>query len=275
MSKIRKFAACLLLLAMLPIALFAYNSQVPEPTESANESEEATQKPTATEEVIVGTPIDLLGNEDKIKIIGRYQTTASGIASDFTASGIEFRGVMKGKVYVDIRCHDLTFFTVFVDGVRQSKRYEVKAGRNATTLTVANFGETSGEHTIRVLKQTESKFSLAEFRRITIDGELSAPPENNELYIEFIGDSLTCGLGNLATPTTSSASTARYEDGTYGYAFLTAEALGADYSIIHHVIRAVGRAHRDIFGFYGYDSLRHGNARPVRISNCIYFLAKT
>ena len=76
MSKIIKFAACLLLLAMLPIALFACNSQVPEPTESANESEEATQKPTATEEVIVGTPIDILGNEDKIKIIPRLSNTS-------------------------------------------------------------------------------------------------------------------------------------------------------------------------------------------------------
>lgn len=217
---------------MLPIALFACDKQTPEPTESESKSETVTQKPKATEEVAVGTPIDLLGNEDKIKIIGRYQSTLTGIACDFTASGIEFCGVMKGKVYVDVRCHSLTYFTVFVDGVRQNKRHEVKGGRNAVTLAVANFGETEGEHTVRILKQTESKFSLAEFRRITLDGELVAPPENKDLYIEFIGDSLSCGLGNLATPSTSSASTAKHEDGTYAYPFLTAEALGADYSII-------------------------------------------
>lgn len=232
MIKAKRLIALLLLLCMLPLALFACNSQSNEPTESESESAKPTEKPTATEEVIIGTPIDLLGNEDKIKIIGRYQATVTGIALDHTASGIEFSGVMKGKVYVDIRCHAQTYFTVFVDGKRQSDRYEVKAGRKATSLCVADLGEIESEHTVRVLKQTESQYSLAEFRRITLDGELTSPPAEKDFYLEFIGDSLTCAMGNLANSSVASASGARYEDGTQGYAFLTAEKLNADYSII-------------------------------------------
>lgn len=77
---------------------------------------------------------------------------------------------------------------------------------------------------------------MATLESLEFYGVLAPRPENADYYVEFIGDSITCGAGNLwdsssKTPSMSSM-IPEYEDGTQAYAFLTAEALGADASIL-------------------------------------------
>ncbi len=176
------------------------------------------------------------GHADKVKKLGRTMTLTTGIACDHTASGIEFRGVFKGDVYVTIKSTQIksnspaSFFTVYIDGVRQivSNRNSVMGTK---AIKVASF-QTEGEHTIRVVKQTEANYTNAEFQKISFTGYLLTPPANKELYIEFIGDSLTCGMGNIGNNSSTEPQSAQWEDGTQSYGYMLAEELDADYSII-------------------------------------------
>lgn len=225
----------LLILCMMPLALFGCNGEA-EPTEKPTEAptDAPTDKPIDEADEIVGTKFTLLENEDKFKINGRYIKLKTGVACDNVGAGIEFQGTMKGKVYVEIRTDADAYFTVYVDGVEQEERYRVHGGRFSETLEVADLGETDGEHHIRVVKQTEARYALADFRSVTVDGALGDAPADKEIYIEFIGSSLTCGMGNIGWPDMGVApsQSAGYEVGTKGMAFLFAEAMGADCSIL-------------------------------------------
>jgi len=199
--------------------------------------------------------VSLAINSSAVKHLGRTMVVSNGIACDHSASGIEFNGVFEGDVKVAINSTkkkagcDNSYFTVYVDGVRQPTRFTVPEG--TTTLTVASF-ETKGAHNIRIVKQTEANYTLSEIKFITFKGELTAPPANNDLYIEFIGDSLTCGMGNVGTNSSGpDPQTSPFEDASQSYGYLTAERLGADYVITSEAgIGISGSWFDPLFDFY-------------------------
>lgn len=274
MKKIFAVISMILVLTMLPLSLFSCNvaeeteapaapTETPTeaPTDTSTEKPEETAPPKKTwnpadypEAVLdFSKPADVA----RVKRIGRTVTTNKiGIGCDLTATGIEFSGTMVGDVTVDVKCtakdDNEAYLTVLVDGVRveedtyvNGKRskgaFYVKVGTGkdpVTTLTVASFDE-PGEHTITILKQTESNYSLLDFRKVTINGSFSeTAPANRDLYIEFVGDSLTCAMGSAGNTSIKGGASAQgingadWEDGTLGYAYLTAQALNADWSII-------------------------------------------
>ncbi|MBE6632748.1 MAG: hypothetical protein E7620_00230 [Ruminococcaceae bacterium] len=208
-----------------------------EPTASADSSptqatEPKTEQTTApqTEEprpMAVTYPISEI--YDKLKLHGRTQLVSGGLACDFTASGIEFSVCAEGAVELKVQPTKDAYFTVWIDGVRQEQRFYAPVG--SATLTLANFSD--GQfHTVRVLKQTEAQFSLCLFQSLSFLGELGEKPAESDTYIEFIGDSILCGHGNLCLNGEQGQGTALYEDGTIAFAYLTSEALGADCSIV-------------------------------------------
>ena len=87
-------------------------------------------------------------------------------------------------------------------------------------------------HEIRILKQTEPQNSLCLMKSMSFNGTLCTAVKDDELYIEFLGDSITCGYGNLTQGGGNETGSAFYQDGTKTYAFLAAEQLGADASVI-------------------------------------------
>lgn len=172
---------------------------------------------------------DLAENRSKVKVIGRSSVVSDGITCDFTAAGIEFKVNASGIVNLKLTATAETYFTVIVDGVRASERYRVGSG--TATLAVAEL-ESAGEHTISVLRQTEPQRSLCVLNSLSFRGTLLDAPADNTRYIEFIGDSITCGAGNLISDTSANANLAIHQDGTQAFSYLTAKALGADYSIV-------------------------------------------
>ena len=168
-------------------------------------------------------------NEEYFKYNGRMQHIADGVSCDFTASGIEFSGIMKGDLHLLLECSDDTYFTVFVDGVRQNER--IFANKDTKRVKIATFaGE--AEHSVRIIKQSEAQRSISLLKAISMTGYLYEAPKERDYFIEVIGDSITCGYGNLGTKAEGSDGTALWEDGTQAFPFLTAEALGADCSVI-------------------------------------------
>lgn len=171
------------------------------------------------------------------KFLGRTKVSSSGLIFDTSCATLEFQGYMTGDVVLEINSktnsyYGNTFLTVFIDGVRSVTRFEVPSN-STKKLTVASF---EGEyfHTVKIVKQTEFKWSLATIKSLKITGYLIDPPKDNKYYVEFLGDSLTTAYGNIGTPSVDGdvADSPDYQDGTKSYAYIFADAIGADYSMI-------------------------------------------
>lgn len=187
--------------------------------------------------------ISILDVKDRLKIIGRYSELANGISCDWTASGIEFTADCEGEVVVGLTSEKSTassgydgdsYFTVYVDGVRQQERFEAVGGKESL-LTIAS-GLEKGTHTFRLLKQSHVAHSRVVITSISLKGTIGERPDDRKAFIEFYGDSITCGYGVASEYVRLINGTANndayYCDGTKAYAFLTAEELNADYSMV-------------------------------------------
>ena len=92
-------------------------------------------------------------------------------------------------------------------------------------------GLPAGEHTVALYRQTEGPLGLSQLHGLTAgDGTLLPPPPPPERRIEVVGDSISCGFGNLGSID---------DDDCYGteshwdaYPSVMARALGAEVSTI-------------------------------------------
>lgn len=91
--------------------------------------------------------------------------------------------------------------------------------------------ETPQEVTVSLVKLSESPMSTIAITDIKVTGSEIKPTANKDLLIEFVGDSITCGYGTDDPDKNHSFST-NTEDVTKAYAYKTAQALDADYSMV-------------------------------------------
>ncbi len=170
-------------------------------------------------------PIKLAGN-DSIRIKGRHTVVDGCLAFDWTNSGFSFAFngtgfiLSLGAYSADIPA----YVKIVIDGNRR-QRFAVVNGSEKLIIE----GLTDKRHRVDVLKVTEGDAKLL-FDDITLLGNGAAfrnPPFNSPRKIEFIGDSITAGYGVLGTANDPTYQTFQ-QDGTYSYAYLTAEKCGAD-----------------------------------------------
>lgn len=168
---------------------------------------------------------------------------SDAVALDYSAAAFEFNAFCEGSVSLSIYTAPTAiggnnlYLNVYVDGVLQGSRTDFRlVGTKVHTVVLAENLE-KGYHTFLVERQTEAERGLLYINSLTLCGELAERPAEKPLYIEFIGDSITTGYGNLYPDLTngerdSNPASNVYEDGTKTYAYLTAKALNADYSIV-------------------------------------------
>ena len=178
--------------------------------------------------------IDIKNN---IKTIGRTGTTTNGIYCDWTASGIEFSANCSGSVSVTVNTVATVdgtsgndkdaYFTLYIDNIRQESRVKFVDGTN--TVTIANNLE-SGNHTFKLVKQTEYYLAKCEFTKISLNGTLNSKPDKSKYVIEYIGDSITCGYSSINSGSDNWAP--KNQDGTRTYAYLAAENFGAEARVV-------------------------------------------
>lgn len=209
----------MLLAALLCFSLFACTTGDDTP---------ATAQDTVIEDIVCKLSTDSEGIEN-IKTHGRTTLSKGGLICDLSASGIEFNAYIEGTVSVSLYVTAESYFTLYIDGARCEERIQVTA--NTKAIELASFPE-GGIHNIKLIKQTESDRALCNIKDISFKGYFEAAPAKKDLYIEFIGDSITAGYGNLCTNGTSSPGSALNQDATKAYAYLTAEGLDADYSLV-------------------------------------------
>ncbi|MGN0172980.1 MAG: GDSL-type esterase/lipase family protein, partial [Acutalibacteraceae bacterium] len=169
----------------------------------------------------------ILEVKDKIRTVGRTEDVESGIACDWTASGIEFTAVCEENasialtVYANAEC----YFTVFIDDVRQDYRVRTLSGTYTPVIASAENGLTAGTHKIKIIKQTERTVATVNIKSFVLNNAaLGDKPEEPQYIFESIGDSITSGFGSLDTNNQA----AKYSDGTRTYAFITAQNFGAE-----------------------------------------------
>ena len=177
----------------------------------------------------------------KYKTQGRTAIVNDVLMTDYTATGMEFVANCSGDVSVTFnalgfkRTDELggCYYTVIVDGVNKARDFCHITEVGDTTVKIAE-GLAQGNHTFEIYRQSEIELANIGIKSVALTGELLTAPENNDMYIEFVGASQWGGYGNLATNDTASedAPSAYYQDGTQALTYLTARELNADWSIV-------------------------------------------
>lgn len=175
-------------------------------------------------------------NTNKIKTYGR-SLYDGGITADWSAAGIEFSALLSGDVFITASFlgAEGLYFTAYVNG--EESRICVKdfptEKKGVFRFPIAR-GLDEGRYNIALIRQSEAERGPAKILDVEFEGEYLERPEDNGLLIEFLGDSITCGYANLAKANMDPevCRTSAFEDATQSYAYLTACALGMDFSLI-------------------------------------------
>ena len=175
------------------------------------------------------------------KIVGRTVANAtSGIELNWGCSSVEFdlectedidlvfsRGSGSNPVFIEI----------YVDGKLFEERTRLDyAGNNEFTVAT---DISYGIHRVKVVRQSDCECPTLTLTKIRTYGTLiTKAPENNNLYIEFLGDAAQIGWGVRledsffenynASEQQSTARNKENEDGTLAYPYVAAQKLGAD-----------------------------------------------
>lgn len=148
----------------------------------------------------------------------RFAWPGTALVAAFTGTGLEVR----------LRDSWMSSFSVVVDGGNPTT---LTTNAGAETYSLAS-GLLAGEHTVVLTKRTEAAFGTVQLLSVTpVGGRLLGPTPTAKRHIEYVGDSITCGLGDLGVGPWCH-STAANEDETVAYGALAAAALEAEVSVI-------------------------------------------
>lgn len=207
--------------------------------------------------------------EKNLKFLGRTETVEDCLWLAYSGSGVEF--TFNGtSASCTILCDDNFAYedfnskpriAVFIDGERA---FEQVLENSEETVSLYNSGE-EREVTVRIVKISETGNSTIAIKSITAECYGSIKPTAAKAHsIEFIGDSITCGYCVDAKDQNESFST-RTEDCTKAYAYLTAQLLDCDCSLVsksgHGIISGyTGDGSKAIWGVMGdyYESFGSG-----------------
>lgn len=133
------------------------------------------------------------------------------------------------------------YYQVTLDGQAPAKL----AVRASQTVYAIGRNLPWGEHTVELVKLTESDVGRSELRGLRIRGQLLEPPARPGSRIEFIGDSITCGYGNeVSIPESGNPATgfhSVHQNITKAYGPLTARNLGAEAVMVCNSGRGIYR----------------------------------
>lgn len=169
----------------------------------------------------------MLINQDKIKTIGRTYQKDNLFFMNFSGSGLKFKTITNKltiKFYTyNYNVDSYPYVSILIDNDR--KDYRIDEENNIITYSLS-----SSIHTVEILKRSESSVSFVAIEEIIADNFLEIQQEE-KFKIEFYGDSLTCGFGNLSNNPEEKFTT-ETESFLDSYAYLLSKKLNADYSAI-------------------------------------------
>ncbi len=170
---------------------------------------------------------------DNVKLLGRTYLLNGTLWFSFSGTGVEF--CFKGKKCSFLLCSD----SIYNEETHQA-RFAVYVNNNLVVDDVLDCpmkevnvidSDVETEAVIKLIKLSESSDSTMGIKEICCEeSAVISPTEVKNLKIEFIGDSITCGYG--VDGTLEDTYSTHNENVTKAYAYLTAQALDADYSMV-------------------------------------------
>jgi lysophospholipase L1-like esterase len=158
---------------------------------------------------------------EEVHLIGRFDAMQR-----FQWPGSEIRTRFVGtEISIELSETGSNYFEVTIDGA-QLTPLRTTSGRRAYVLAT---GLADGEHDVRIARRTEGFFSVTTYHGFP--GATLVETARPARFIEFIGDSITCGYGVLGTTATCDFS-ADTEAETRAWATLAADALDAGHASI-------------------------------------------
>ena len=174
----------------------------------------------------------IIPNWHNVKPLGRTWPKPDALWLAFSASGAEFAftGTECTVTFAgDNRASDANErcnharVAIELDGVRVAD-VMIDAAEKSVAFTAE-----AGGHIVRIVKLSETAMSTCGIR--FIDAENIRPTARKDRFIEFVGDSITCGYG-MDDEVAEHHFVTGTEDATRAYAYRTAQALDADYSLV-------------------------------------------
>jgi len=165
-----------------------------------------------------------------VRWVGRVDVTSSPDHPRFSWSGTGFVAKFTGtSLAAELQTTGSTqIFKAVIDDAPQAP-FTAPAGQ-ATYMLASNLA--AGVHTVELYRQTEGPQGETRLQGLTVGGggALMDPPPGKNRLIEVIGDSITCGYGNLGTLQDSDCFPTESHWDTY--AAIAGRALGAEVSTI-------------------------------------------
>ncbi|MBQ8345329.1 MAG: hypothetical protein IJY42_03575 [Clostridia bacterium] len=161
----------------------------------------------------------------RVKADGRSYMTEKGISIDWSASALEFQADCKGDLTVNLYASGgAVKFRAFLDGEELGDDMFTIGGSGSITFPDLE----EGTHTIRILRitmvESGTKGVFGDLTSIDLNGVLMEKPADKAYYIEFLGDSVSCGVGTRPAD--------GYAYGDEAFPYQTAVALDVDYSVV-------------------------------------------
>ena len=181
----------------------------------------------------------LLISKKIVKILGRTYTDENGILwLSQSADAIEFKfkgSFLNFNLLGDITSNtenyinDRARFAIYVDN-KIIKKEMMDSPTKSITLNFAD----EKYHKILFIKLSEAKHSSIGIENLETDENSQLiPTKENQVKIEFIGDSITCGYG-VDSKSSDEIFSTMTEDVSKSFAYLAAKKIKADYSFVSY-----------------------------------------
>ncbi|MDX3118476.1 GDSL-type esterase/lipase family protein [Streptomyces sp. B21-097] len=171
-------------------------------------------------------PARAKGVQAQVHTAGRVKDAGGTV--QYSWPGVYFEGRVRGTGVGVVLDDPAADYDVQVDGVTVATL--VTPGRTTHWIN----GLQNRTHTVRLVKRNDSPWATSAFGGFVAapGGAVLSRPAARNRQIEFIGDSLTVGYGNLsASRDCTSEQVARTTDADVSFGALTARRLGADYQL--------------------------------------------
>lgn len=179
----------------------------------------------------------------RITYVGRVRKSGPDVSFDW--SGTQCRVKFSGQE-ISLRCSDTkaNWYNVWIDkDCGNAPDIVIRTSGTDTTIVLGR-GLGKGEHDLILQKRTEGEQGLTTFHSFVTRGELLQTAPVKDRYIEFIGDSYTCGYGS-ENSVRSDPFKPETENCNLTYAAVASRYFDADYNLVCHSGRGVARNYDD------------------------------